>query len=403
MGDFYQTGVISTLHRLGPTNIDRLEKELKKYSRQNPVALILPCLYSELLGEAIPKIIEELKKVTYLREIVISLGGASAGEFQKAKEFFARLPQEKKIIWNAGPRIGDLYQLLEQNGISAGVDGKGRAVWMAFGYVLANTKSQVIALHDCDILTYDRELLARLCYPVANTSLAYEYSKGYYYRVSKNSIKGRVARLFFTPLIRALQKLAGYPPFLVFLDSFRYPLAGEFAMTVDLARMVRIPGDWGLEVGILSEVFRNCTIQRVCEVDICEIYDHKHQPLDITNPNAGLMKMSVDIAKSLFRRLAMEGFPIDEGFLRGVKASYLRMAQDTVKKYADDAAINSLFFDRHEEETAVDAFARAIDFAGKETLQDPFGTPLIPNWSRVTSAIPDFLERLARAVEEDNI
>lgn len=402
MGDFYQTGVISTLHRLGPTDIDRLEKELKKCSRQNPLALVLPCLYSELQSEAMPKIIEELKKIPYIKEIVISLGPADPEEFKKAREFFAQLPQEKRIIWNAGPRVRGLYELLEANGISAGADGKGRAAWMAFGYVLASGKSQVIALHDCDILTYSRELLARLSYPVMNTSLAYEYAKGYYYRVSKNSIKGRVSRLFVTPLIRTLQKLAGYLPFLVFLDSFRYPLAGEFAMTTDLARVIRIPGDWGLEIGILSEVFRNCAIHRVCEVDICEVYDHKHQTLDPRDPNAGLMKMATDIAKSLFRRLAMEGVPIDEGFLRGARASYIRMAQDTVKKYADDAAVNGLSFDRHEEETAVDAFAKTIEIAGKETLIDPFGMPLIPTWSRVTSAIPDFLDRLLKTVEEDN-
>jgi glucosyl-3-phosphoglycerate synthase len=349
-----------------------------------------------------PKIIEELKKIPYIKEIVISLGPADPEEFKKAREFFAQLPQEKRIIWNAGPRVRGLYELLEANGISAGADGKGRAAWMAFGYVLASGKSQVIALHDCDILTYTRELPARLSYPVMNTSLAYEYAKGYYYRVSKNSIKGRVSRLFVTPLIRTLQKLAGYLPFLVFLDSFRYPLAGEFAMTTDLARVIRIPGDWGLEIGILSEVFRNCAIHRVCEVDICEVYDHKHQTLDPRDPNAGLMKMATDIAKSLFRRLAMEGVPIDEGFLRGARASYIRMAQDTVKKYADDAAVNGLSFDRHEEETAVDAFAKTIEIAGKETLIDPFGMPLIPTWSRVTSAIPDFLDRLLKTVEEDN-
>ena len=39
------------------------------------------------------------------------------------------------------------------------------------GYVLARDEARSIALHDCDILTYDRELLARLVYPVANPLL----------------------------------------------------------------------------------------------------------------------------------------------------------------------------------------------------------------------------------------
>jgi glucosyl-3-phosphoglycerate synthase len=401
MGDFYQTGVISTLHRFGTTNIDRLEKELKKYTRASPVALVLPCLYSELKGEAMPKILEELKKVAYLKEIVVSLGQTNEEEFNHAKEFFAPLPQEKKIIWNTGPRIKELYKLLEDNGISAGPEGKGRSVWMAFGYVLANEKSDAIVLHDCDILTYTREILARLCYPVCNMSLAYEYAKGYYYRVT-DRMYGRVTRLLVTPLVRTLQNIVGYLPYLVFLDSFRYPLAGEFAITTDLARVIRIPGDWGLEIGILGEVFRNCAVRRVCEVDICETYEHKHQPLGADDPNTGLMKMAVDIVKSLFRTLAAERVVISEGLIRSLKTAYLRMAQDAIKRYTDDSAINGLFFDRHAEETAVENFAKAIDIGGKQVLEDPLGTPLIPNWTRVISAIPDILDRLKLAVDQDN-
>jgi len=43
-----------------------------------------------------------------------------------------------------------------------------------------------------------------------------------------------------------------------------------------------------------------------------------------------------------------------------------------------------------------------IDQAVKEFLQDPLGTSLISNWSRVTAAFPDFLDRLKAAVDEDN-
>jgi glucosyl-3-phosphoglycerate synthase len=272
---------------------------------------------------------------------------------------------------------------------------------MGMGYILSDEKSYAIALHDCDILTYSRELLARLCYPVSNTSMSYEFAKGYYARVS-DRFNGRVTRLFVTPLVRTLEKMAGYVPFLVFLDSFRYPLAGEFAMTTDLARIVRIPSDWGLEVGMLSEVFRNCAPRRICEVDLCETYDHKHQDLSKDNPEAGLNRMASDIAKHLFRTLASEGVVISDGFFKSVKAAYLREAQDAIRKYNDDASINGIVFDRHAEGNAVETFAAAIDLAAKVVLEDPLGAPLIPNWNRVTSAIPEFMDRLRAAVEEDN-
>src|SRR5574337_1165803 len=175
-------------------------------------------------------------------------------------------------------------------------DAMPRSAWMAFGYVLARGQSDVIALHDCDILTYRRELLARLCYPVANTRVAFEFSKGYYSRVT-DRFHGRVTRLLVTPLIRALQRTLGQQPFLTYLDGFRYPLAGEFAMIADLARVNRIPSDWGLEVGVLAQVYRNCAFGRVCQVDLADTYEHKHQPLSAEDPTTGLMRMAIDITK----------------------------------------------------------------------------------------------------------
>ena len=92
--------------------------------------------------------------------------------------------------------------------LDIGLQGKGRGCWTAFGYVLARNHSQVIALHDCGITSYNREYLARLCYPIANPNLGYEFCKGYYSRVT-DRLHGRVTRLFITPMIRSLQQLVG--------------------------------------------------------------------------------------------------------------------------------------------------------------------------------------------------
>ena len=401
MGDFYQTGVVATLHRLGSPKLEKLEQELKDYSVNRPIALVLPSLYSELEGEALKGIVQELRQVRYLSKIMITMAQTNKEEFKKAREFFAVLPQETEIIWNDGPNIQELYRVLEKNDISAGPDGKGRSAWMAFGHILADGKCQVIALHDCDILSYNREMLARLCYPVTSPNLDYEFCKGYYTRVT-DRMHGRVTRLFVTPLIRAIRRLLGYLPLLENLDSFRYALAGEFSMVADLARVNRIPGDWGLEVGTLAEVFRNCAVRRVCQVDLADNYEHKHQQLAPDDPDKGLLKMCIDIAQSLFRTLATEGAILSGGFFKSLVVAYIRTAQDTINKYDDDAAINGLFFDRHEEGMAVEAFAKGVQLAANNFMTDPIGAPLIPNWNRVISAIPDFLDRLREAVHEDN-
>ncbi|MCZ6638588.1 MAG: glycosyl transferase [Candidatus Dadabacteria bacterium] len=401
MGDFHQTETISTLHRLKTDNVDQLEEQLNEFSQNRPIALVLPCLYSELQRVALKNILENLKDITYLNEIVITIGRADEDQFKHAQEYFSVLPQNYKLIWDDGEKIQSLFNLLKENGLDVGEPGKGRATWIAYGYVLAREESEVIALHDCDVLTYNRELLARLCYPLANPNMDYEFCKGYYPRVT-DRLYGRVTRLFISPIIRALKKIVGHMPFLVYLDSFRYPLAGEFSMKADLARINRIPADWGLEVGSLAEVFRNVSMKRICQVDLADNYEHKHQDVSAHDADSGLLKMCTDISTSLFTTLSSEGVQFSESLFNTLFVTYLRIAQDSIKMYNDDAAINGLFFDRHAEGLAVETFVQGIRIASQKFLEDPLGSPLIPNWSRVTSAIPDFLDQLELAVEEDN-
>jgi glucosyl-3-phosphoglycerate synthase len=401
MSDFYQVGVVATFHRLGSQNLDKLEEELSWYSHERPIALILPCLYSELEGDALPSIVRQLKDVKYVREIVVGLALASPAEYEHARKFFSDLPQKTTIIWQEGPRISSIYKFIEEAGLTVGQQGKGKGVWMSYGYILAQQLFHTIALHDCDILTYNRELLARLCYPVTNPNLNYSFCKGYYSRIT-DRMHGRVTRLLFTPLIRSLQKIIGYHPLLVFFDSFRYALAGEFSMDVDMARSTRIPGDWGLEVGMLAEVYRNTSLRRICQVDISENYDHKHQVLSPEDAALGLHKMSVDICKSIFRTLESEGVIFSDGYFKTLVATYVRTAQDMLKRYEDDAAVNGLFFDRHAESLAVETFTDGIRKAAKKITLDPLGIPLISSWDRVTSALPDILDKIKDAVEADN-
>ncbi len=401
MADFYQTGVVATLHRLGKRKLEDLEGELLRYSRHAPMALVLPALYAEFETPAMDGILRELPKVPYLKQIVLSLGDADEEKFAEVKQRLNGVHKNVRIIWLEGPRIQRLLDLLEENDLSAGPRGKGKACWVAYGYVLASAQAKIIGLHDCDIVNYHREMLARLLYPIANPNVDFEFCKGFYARFT-NKLHGRVTRLFVTPFIRTLQQVFGHTPFLVYLDSFRYPLAGEFAMDADLARVNRIPADWGLEVGVLGEVYRNSALKRVCQVDLTDNYEHKHQPLSAGDARQGLLRMSIDIAKAMFRTLAADGAILSEGALRVIQTKYVRTGEDTINRYHADAMINGLEFDRHEEEVAVQTFSQAIAMAAEEFLRDPLGAPLIPNWNRVTSALPDFLQQLEAAVEEDN-
>ncbi|PHR18182.1 MAG: glycosyl transferase [Sphingopyxis sp.] len=402
MADFHQNGIISTLHNLTDRSTDSLEADLMNYRSVNPMALVLPSLFSELEGPALEHIVDELCDVPYLDDIIIGLDRADRDQFKFAKEYFARLPQRHHILWNSGPRLTALDNELKECGLSPAEPGKGRNVWFCFGYLLSATDAQVVGLHDCDILTYDRGLLARLLYPVANPSFPYVFSKGYYARTTEEKLNGRVVRLLIGPLMAALKKVCEPNDYVIYLNSFRYALAGEFAMGRQVVKNLRIPSDWGLEIGVLSEVWRNQSTQAICQVEIADNYDHKHQSVSHDNPDAGLSKMSIDIAKSIFRKLATDGQVFSQETFRTLKATYFRIALDRIEAFYNDALMNGLTLDRHEEENTVELFAQNIMTAGEVFLESPNETPFMANWTRVHSAIPDFTDRFKEAVRLDN-
>ena len=141
MADFYQNGIITTLHNLNQRPLEDMEAELREFSKVRPMTLVLPSLYSELEGTALPNIVNELSKVDYLNEIVIGLDRATEDEYKKALEFFKPLNQKFKVLWNDGPRLRAIDQRLMEEGLAPMEAGKGRNVWYCLGHVLASGNS----------------------------------------------------------------------------------------------------------------------------------------------------------------------------------------------------------------------------------------------------------------------
>ncbi len=402
MSDFSQNGIISTLHDFGTKSVGDIERELKKFSKERKMELILPSLYSELEGDALPKIVSEISKTNYLNHIIIGLDKANKSQAQKAWKFFKKIKTPFTILWNDGPKLKKLNDELKKKDLAPNEYGKGRNVWYCLGMCIARDEARSVALHDCDIKTYDRRMLAKLFYPVVNPLFNFEFCKGYYPRVAQNKMGGRVARLLVFPLITALEKTIGKSDYLEFMKSFKYPLAGEFSFRRNVLPELRISSDWGIEVGVLSEMQRNFSPHNICQVDLADSYDHKHQELSISDDSKGLSRMSIDIIKTIIRKLATQGNSFSTETFRSLKATYYRSALDLIDIYRSDAQMNGLKFDSHNEEKAVELFALNIMKAGEHFFKNPMVTPFIPTWSRVKSAIPDFLTRLKKAVEEDN-
>ena len=401
MADFHQNGNIATIHNLRTRSSEDITRELTSFGASRKISLVLPSLYSELEGDALPHILNELAQVPYLHRIVIGLDQATEDQYRHAREFFSVLPQNHVVIWNSSPRMQAIQDRLAGLGLGPIEDGKGKNVWSCLGFLIACADSSVVAIHDCDIVTYEKDLLNRLVYPVANPSFPYQISKGFYARVGSNKMNGRVSRTLVSPILIALKRTIGDRDYLDYLRAFRYPLSGEMAMRTGILPDLRIPSDWGLEIGVLSEAWRNLAPKSVCQVEIADNYDHKHQDLSPEDKTKGLSRMSIDICKAMFRKLAADGTVFNEEVFRTLKATYYRSALDLLDSYYNDAKANGLYVDRHAEETAVELFAENIIAAGHMFLANPHETPFIPTWNRVHSADPDLMSDMLKGVAAD--
>jgi len=419
MSEFQQEGTITTIHGFydlfDPKEyLKKLENKLMAFSKHVNIGLLLPSLYSEMhVPGVLDNIIDQINQVDYLKSIVVALGGAQkGGQFKEAKRYFYRLKKgarDVKVVWVNGPGIQKIFKKLQAQKIPIGVPGKGQSVWVSLGYFFARETSDVIALHDCDIVTYDRLLLGRLIEPTANPNNDFEFCKGYYARVSPTDMemKGRSTRLFVTPLVEALTRIMHHrdhhllEEFFRYHRAFRYPLAGEFSFLTRLGQALNIAYDWGLEVSTLSEVHERLMPKKIAQIDLCKNYEHKHQGLSEQDASGGLHRMIIDITKFFLNYIRSHGMPIDDSFIDMLQRTYYNTALSFVKSYSDDAESNNLFYDRHQEELTVRYFRDFIGTAWEQTRGEKGGTQ-IPSWNRVIYSVPDIYQDLVRVVEEEN-
>ncbi len=156
MSDFYQAGPIMTLTRLAERPLVELDEAIGRHTHRARAALLMPCLIDELERPALARICAEVSQLAYLDSVLISLDRADEAGYRKALEYFKRMKVRTIVLWNDGPGVKALLARLAENDLALGERGKGRACWMAFGYLLATGSVEHIALHDADVLAYDR-------------------------------------------------------------------------------------------------------------------------------------------------------------------------------------------------------------------------------------------------------
>lgn len=439
---------ISTLYLLTDEN-PNMELELLHHSKWRKTVLIIPLLASEYTHPenrpVFENIVRQLSSATYLSQIIFGLDRASQDDARELAGILNRNHVQNYLIQhNDGPGFSSIYQKLSDAGFSLDEPGKGRNMFMSFGIALA-MGAQSIGLVDADIRTFTREQLDRLFYPVQ--VLEYQFSKSFYARIKDNQFFGRVKRLLLDPLLIALKRKFTETQeekvlrLVDFLLNFNYQLSGEVVFDSQLLKRMQFATNWGVEIFTLIEVYRKATNCAQVEISM-EPFDHKHQPVSEQDRNAGLYKMGIDIVTTLLSALVIEeGLVISEHFIRDLTTTYLSVADDLIKMYADNAAYCGLQYDMNKEEAMVDnVFKNVILFAGDLLLSPSFivnrlssyvnahdefkpfidngllqvieqtarnirselyETPKTVSWERVTRKLPEIINEIIDVVESE--
>jgi glucosyl-3-phosphoglycerate synthase len=377
-------------------DFDAMSNHLYSVKTKFPSGLVIPVFGKDISSPSLSKIMAEINNCDYLSKVYIALSAKDPRDYEEAMRVSRKLKVPCEVIWCNNPEVLAIFEELKGKGLDVTqLSGKGKDVWIAMG--IASLDLFAFAIHDADIVSYTKMLPTKMLYPIIEPKLDFFFAKGYYARINQDNKKmyGRIHRLFINPILEVLQEKLRYSKFLTYLQSFSYPLAGEMSLYSDIATHLRVPSDWGLELGLLSEVYRNASYGRICQVDL-GFYDHRHKTIDQNS----LLKTAEDSFITLLRTLTeTENIDVSEPFLTSLQVAYKRLAQDKIRQYHADATCNRLDFDRHEEETNVDSLCSVILTGGRKYLENPVRAQL-PDWLRTMAAMPDIREKLReKAIE----
>ncbi|WP_435098235.1 glycosyl transferase family 2 [Halarchaeum sp. P4] len=341
---------VATLHDYGDANPD---------APVDRATVVVPMTEREYAGLAAEGVLSTLEDLSPGRVLVpLRAPAERVPAFCEWLEGFD-LPLE--VLWCTGPRLSSL---LEDAGL-AGEAGKGRDVWLALGVAAS---SEYVVLHDADAESYSERDVPKLLAPLDGD---FEFVKGYYARVESGRLYGRLFRLFYEPLVAALAD-AHDAEILDYLGAFRYALAGECAMTGDVARSLRVQRRWGLEVGTLGEAYRLAGPAETAQVDL-GFYEHDHRA--VSGPT-GLGDMSEGVADALLRAVEEAGVDPDYDTL---PERYAQAAAAFERGYAADAAFNGFEHDVAGEHEQVATYREAISPPGEDTRLPAWAdAPLTP-------------------------
>ncbi len=243
------------------------------------ISLALPALNEE---ETVGTVIATIKKalmddVPLLDEIVLIDSDST--------------DRTREIAEDLGVPVYVHQQLLPELGVR---HGKGEALWKS----VFVTKGDIIAWIDTDIVNIQPHFVYGIIGPLL-LNQTIQFVKGFYRRPLKVGDKvqagggGRVTELTARPLLNLF-----YPE----LSGVIQPLSGEYAGRRGALEQATFFSGYGVETGLLIDVFERYGLRAIAQVDLLERIHH-NQGLE------ALSKMSFAIIQTVLRKLEARYVP----------------------------------------------------------------------------------------------
>lgn len=261
----------NTFHANEFSDLNQL-MELKK-NQGTTISLALPALNEEAtVGRVLTTIKEALMDEVPLLDEVVLIDSNSTDHTRKIAE---QLGVPTYIHQQLLPELGSR-------------PGKGEALWKS----LLVTRGDILAWIDTDIVNIHPRFVYGIIGPLLlNRDI--KFVKGFYRRPLRVGAKvqagggGRVTELTARPLLNLF-----YPE----LSGIIQPLAGEYAGRREALEQAVFFSGYGVETGLLIDIFENYGLRAIAQVDLLERIHH-NQELE------ALSKMSFAIIQTVLRKL----------------------------------------------------------------------------------------------------
>ena len=229
---------------------------------------------AQTVGEIVG-VLAQLRRADAIDEIVVVDAASADGTAEVARRAGATVWQEVELMPSFGPVLG-----------------KGDAMWRA----LSVLDGELICFLDADTQAFPEHFATGLLGPlVCEPEVC--FVKAFYRRPMRAGepelaeAGGRVSHLVARPALELF-----YPP----LAALRQPLAGEVAGRRELFERLPFSTGYGVEVGMLIDVWREVGLGRIAQVDL-EEHNHRHQPLP------ALRQMALTVLATIAGRRQQEG------------------------------------------------------------------------------------------------